>query len=48
MCRFMGHGKDAHKKYAIYFDEQTLEDSYRRGQERRRNLHTYPKDLEDK
>ncbi len=40
MCRFMGHGKEAHAKYAIYFDEQTLEDSYRRGQERRRNFHT--------
>ena len=44
MCIFMGHRKEAHEKYAIYFDEETLEDSYRRGQERRRLFHTKRED----
>ena len=35
LCEYMGHDIESHKKYGIYFDEQSVEDSFRRAQARR-------------
>ena len=41
LCGYMGHNIKSHKKYGIYFDEQSVEDSFRRAQARRsKNMHT--------
>ena len=43
LCIYMGHNMESHKKYGIYFDEQTVDESFKRAKARRlKNMHTDP------
>ena len=41
LCDYMGHNIESHRKYGIYFDEQTVDESFKRAKARRlKNMHT--------